>query len=54
MFPMIGPGVTPTAEVPVFKNLNTPIPHVKSLLKAIRNQDRATAIEHGEAAFAPM
>jgi hypothetical protein len=54
MFQMIGPGVTPTAEVPVFRNLNTAIPHVKSMLKAIRNEDRATAIEHGKAAFAPM
>ena len=54
MFQMTGPGVTPSAEVTVCKNLNTAIPHVKSMLKAIRNQDRATAIEHGKAAFAAM
>ena len=54
MFQMTGPGVTPAAETPVCRNLNTAIPHVKSMLKAIRQRDRATAVEHGRAAFAAM
>src|SRR5690348_16053062 len=54
MFQMTGPGIAPAAEVPVCANLSTAIPHVKSMLKAIRRQDRALAIEHGKAAFAAM
>jgi hypothetical protein len=54
MFQMTGPGVTPAAEASVCTNLSTAIPHVKSMLKAIRRQDRTLAIEHGKAAFAAM
>ena len=54
MFQMTGPGATPAAELAVSRNLNTAIPHVKSMLQAIRRQDRARAVEHGKAAFAAM
>ena len=54
MFQMAGPGVTPSAAMPVCENLATAIPHVKLMLSAIRRQDRATAVEHGKAAFAAM
>ena len=54
MFQMTGPGVTPAAQLPVGRNLNMAIPHVKSMLQAIRRQDRALAVEHGKAAFAAM
>jgi hypothetical protein len=45
---------TLAAEPPVCENLRTAIPHLKSMLRAIRSQDRAMAIEHGKAAFAAM
>ena len=54
MYQMTGPGVTAAAGMPICENLATAIPHVKSMLSAIRRQDRATAIEHGKAAFAAM
>ena len=54
MFQMTGPGVSASAGAPVTKNLNTAIPHVKSMLKAIRQRDRAMAVEHGMAAFKAM
>ena len=54
MFQMTGPGVTPATEVPFCATLDMAIPHVKSMLKAIRRQDRAMAIEHGKMAFAAM
>jgi hypothetical protein len=54
MFQMMGRGCTPATEEPVRKNLNTAIPHVKSMLGAIRRRDRAKAVEHGKAAFAAM
>jgi hypothetical protein len=54
MFQMTGPGATPAADVPVSENLSTAIPHVKSMLSAIRRRDRAMAVEHGKAAFAAM
>jgi hypothetical protein len=54
MFQMTGPGVTPVTEVPFCATLDMAIPHVKSMLKAIRRQDRAMAIEHGKMAFAAM
>ena len=51
MFQMTGPGVTPATEVPFCATLDMA---VKSMLKAIRRQDRAMAIEHGKMAFAAM
>ena len=54
MFQMTGPGVNQVAEAPISEKLSAAIPHVKSMLKAIRQQDRAMAIEHGKAAFAEM
>jgi hypothetical protein len=54
MFQMTGPGVTSATVAPVRANLSTAIPHVKSMLQAIRRQDRAMAVEHGKAAFAAM
>jgi len=38
----------------VCKSLRAAIPHVKSMLSAIRRRDRATAAEHGKPAFAAM
>jgi hypothetical protein len=40
--------------VPVSENVNRAIPHVKAMLRAIRLQDRATAIESGKAAITEM
>ena len=54
MFQMTGPGVTPAAAASVRGNLSRAIPHVKSMMTAIRRRDRATAVEHGKAAFAAM
>ena len=54
MFQMTGPGVTRVTDESVRKNLSMAIPHVKSMLGAIRRRDRVKAVEHGKAAFAAM
>jgi hypothetical protein len=40
--------------VPVSENVNRAIPHVKAMLRAIRLQDRAMAINSGKAAIIEM
>ncbi|SRR5712692_5523800 len=40
--------------VPVSENVNRAIPHVKAMLRAIRLQDRAAALESGKAAITEM
>jgi hypothetical protein len=40
--------------VPVYERAARAIPHVKSMVKAIRRKDRAAAVESGNAALAEM
>jgi len=40
--------------VPVYERASRAIPHVKSMVKAIRRRDQAAAIESGAAALAEM
>jgi len=42
------------ALVPVYERAARAIPHVKSMVRAIRSKDRAAAIESGTAALAEM
>jgi hypothetical protein len=44
-----GPERNPYAE-----RLNRAIPHIRAMLTAMRNRNRATALEHGKAAWAVM
>ena len=54
MFQMATPGVASSVDNRASEKLLRAIPHVKSMLSAIRRQDRAKAVEHGKAAFAKM
>jgi hypothetical protein len=40
--------------VPVYERAARAIPHVKSMVKAIRRKDQAMAVQNGEAALAEM
>ena len=40
--------------VPVYERASRAIPHLKSMMKAIRRKDRAAAVESGTAALAEM
>jgi hypothetical protein len=40
--------------VPVYQRAARAIPHVKSMVRAIRRQDQAAAVESGRAALAEM
>ena len=40
--------------VPMYQKANRAIPHVKSMVKAIRRQDQAGAVQSGKAALAEM
>ena len=51
---MSGPGVTAQSDRQVTEKMNRAIPHVNSMLRAIRRRDRDAAVEHGKAAFAEM
>jgi hypothetical protein len=42
------------ALVPVYERAARAIPHVKSMVRAIRRKDQATAVESGRAALAEM
>jgi hypothetical protein len=42
------------ALVPVYQRAARAIPHVKAMVRAIRRQDQATAVESGKAALAEM
>ena len=42
------------ALVPVYERAARAIPHVKSMVRAIRRKDQATAVESGIAALAEM
>jgi hypothetical protein len=42
------------AMVPVYERAARAIPHVKSMVRAIRRKDQATALESGRAALAEM
>jgi hypothetical protein len=42
------------AFVPVHQRATRAIPHVKSMMRAIRRQDQAAAVESGRAALAEM
>ena len=43
-----------TQLVPVYERAARAIPHVKSMVRAIRRKDQATAVESGRAALAEM
>lgn len=42
------------AHNPIGEKLNRALPHVKSMLSAVRQKDRAAAVESGKAALAVM
>jgi hypothetical protein len=42
------------ALVPIHQKASRAIPHVKTMMRAIRRKDQATAIESGRAALAEM
>ena len=42
------------AHNPICDKLNRALPHVKSMLSAVRQKDRAAALESGKAALAVM
>jgi hypothetical protein len=49
--PTVNPSIGATARYvhrPVADKLNRAMPHVRSMLTAMRNRDRATALAHGE------
>ncbi len=54
MFQMSTPGVASAVDNLASQKLSRAIPHVKSMLTAIRRGDRVTAVEHGKAAFGAM
>jgi hypothetical protein len=47
-------GVASAVDSRASQKASRAIPHVKLMLSAIRRRDRATAVEHGKAAFAAM
>ena len=54
MFQMSTQGVASAVDHQASQKVNRAIPHVKSMLSAIRRRDRDTAVEHGKAAFSAM
>lgn len=54
MFQMTGPGVKAASETYALEKLKRAIPHVKLMMRAIREKDQVTARAHGKAALAAM
>ena len=49
-----GPNGRPAGPVPVSTKMTRAIPHVKSMVSAIRRKDQAMALESGKAALAEL
>lgn len=49
-----GPNAKAPGLIPVSTKVTRAIPHVKSMVHAIRRKDQATALESGKAALAEM
>ena len=49
-----GPNAKAPARVPLSDKVNRAIPHVKTMVSAIRRNDQATALESGKAALAEL
>ncbi len=47
-------GANALALVPVYQRASLAIPHVKSMVRAIRRKDHAGAVQYGQAALAEM
>jgi hypothetical protein len=54
MFQMSTQGVASAVDHLAAQKVSRAIPHVKSMLTSIRRRDRATAVEHGRAAFSAL
>jgi hypothetical protein len=54
MFQMTGPGATASSKPHTCEKLTRAIPHMKLMLRAIRDKDQITAMAHGKAALAEM
>ena len=54
MFQMTGPRATDISTQRLPEQLTRAIPHMKLMLKAIRDKDQLTAMVHGKAALAEM
>ncbi len=52
--PIYGRGKTGPERNPDSEKLNHAVPHVRAMLTAMRNRNRAAAVEHGRAALAVM
>jgi hypothetical protein len=54
MFQMTGPGATAMSDTEASRKLGRAIPHMKLMLRAIREKNQITAMAHGRAALAEM